>query len=82
MAGSLQAKIDEAAKDGVITAARSQKEHEDIHVLGNEVVHDDWRSIDEAEVESALHYAQRVLEVLYADRDTVAKGRLKAAPNP
>jgi len=87
VAGSLQAKIDEAAKDGVITVARSQKAHEDIRVLGNEVVHDDWRPVDGAEVESALHYAQRVLEDLYDDRDTVekiltAKGRLKPTPNP
>lgn len=65
--GSLQKKIDEAAKDGVITAARKQKVHEDIRVLGNEVVHDEWREINEAEVETALHYAQRILEDLYDD---------------
>ena len=67
MEGSLQKKIDEAAKDGVITAARKQKVHEDIRVLGNEVVHDEWREINEAEVETALHYAQRILEDLYDD---------------
>lgn len=71
--GSLQAKIDEAAADGVITAARSQKAHEDIRVLGNEVVHDEWRQVTEDEVQSALHYAQRVLEDLYDDRDTVER---------
>ena len=79
--GSLQAKIDEAAADGVITAARRQKAHDDIRVLGNEVVHDDWRAVSEDEVVSALHYAQRVLEDLYDDRPSVeavlnAKGRL------
>jgi hypothetical protein len=71
--GSLQKKIDDAAEDGVITAARKQKAHEDIRVLGNEVVHDEWREIREAEVESALHYAQRILEDLYDDRSTVLK---------
>lgn len=71
--GSLEAKIDEAAADGVITAARSQKAHEDIRVLGNEVVHDEWRAVTEDEVQSSLHYAQRVLEDLYDDRDTVEK---------
>lgn len=80
--GSLQAKIDEAASDGIITAARSQKAHDDIRVLGNEVVHDEWRSVDESEVQAALHYTQRVLEDLYDDRASVeklliAKGRIK-----
>lgn len=79
--GSLQQKIDEAAADGVITSARKQKAHDDIRVLGNEVVHDDWRPVSEDEVVSALHYAQRVLEDLYDDRPSVeavlkAKGRL------
>ena len=79
--GTLQQKIDEAAADGVITAARKQKAHDDIRVLGNEVVHDDSRSVSEDEVVSALHYAQRVLEDLYDDRPSVeavlkTKGRL------
>lgn len=79
--GTLEAKIDDAAADGVITAARRQKAHEDIRVLGNEVVHDEWRAVDEAEVQSALHYAQRVLEDFYDDRTAVEevlrpKGRI------
>jgi len=82
--GSLQQRIDDAAADGVITTARSKKAHEDIRVLGNEVVHDEWRAVDRAEVETGLHYAQRILEDLYDDRDTIlgilkAKGRLEAA---
>jgi len=82
VAGSLENKIDEAAADGVITKARSQKAHEDIRVLGNEVVHDEWRLVEQGEVVSALHYAQRVLEDLYDDRSTVegmlrGKGRIK-----
>ena len=79
--GTLQQKINDAAADGVITSARRQKAHDDIRVLGNEVVHDDWRLVLEDEVVSALHYAQRVLEDLYDDRPSVeailkAKGRL------
>jgi Domain of unknown function (DUF4145) len=79
--GVLQQKIDDAAADGVITSARRQKAHDDIRVLGNEVVHDDWRPVEEDEVEAALHYAQRVLEDLYDDRAAVeavlkVKGRL------
>lgn len=69
--GTLRQKIDAAASDGVITAARKQKAHDDIRVLGNEVVHDDWREIEEDEVQVALHYAQRILEDFYDDRDSV-----------
>ena len=87
MQGSLQQKIDDAAADGVITSARRQKAHDDIRVLGNEVVHDDWRHVDDAEVQVALHYAQRVLEDLYDDRTAVeavlhSKGRLTPPPSP
>jgi hypothetical protein len=79
--GSLQTKIDDAAADGVITAARKQRAHDDIRVLGNEVVHDEWRPVSAEEVKSALHYTQRVLEDFYDDRTAVeqvlkAKGRL------
>jgi hypothetical protein len=71
--GSLQQKIDDASGDGVITAARKQKAHDDIRVLGNEVVHDEWRQVTEEEVEVASHYAQRILEDLYDDRGSVEK---------
>jgi hypothetical protein len=84
--GRLNEKIDAAASDGVITAARKQKAHDDIRVLGNEVVHDDWRQVSEDEVISALHYTQRVIEDLYDDRPTVEAilqtRRQAAAPPP
>lgn len=84
--GTLQQRIDEAAADGVITAARKQKAHDDVRVLGNEVVHDDWRAVTEDEVQSALHYVQRILEDLYDDRSSVetilyAKNRLQKPPS-
>ncbi|RIK94740.1 MAG: hypothetical protein DCC71_23230 [Proteobacteria bacterium] len=84
--GSLQQKIDAAAEDGVITEARKRKAHEDIRVLGNEVVHDDWRSVSAQEVEAALHYVQRILEDLYDDRAAVEQvlaqnGRLSTTEN-
>lgn len=79
--GSLADKIYKAADDGVITAARKQRAHDDVRVLGNEVVHDDWRKVAEDEVFASLHYVQRVLEDLYDDRPSVesilrAKGRI------
>jgi hypothetical protein len=69
--GLLAQKINEAAADGAITASRRQRAHDDIRVLGNEVVHDDWRAVTSDEVQTALHYSQRVLEDLYDDRATV-----------
>jgi hypothetical protein len=69
--GGLNDRIDRAAADGVITAARKQKAHEDVRVLGNEVVHEEWRPVSPEEVEQALHYVQRILEDFYDDRATV-----------
>ena len=85
--GSLQKKIDEAAKDGVITAARSKRAHDEIRVLGNDVLHDDWREITEDEVIAAHKYSQRILEDLYDDRPSVEallkeKGRLSNSTSP
>jgi len=81
--GSLADRIDEAAADGTITAARSKRAHEDIRVLGNDVLHDEWREVTEDEFDEAHHYAQRILEDFYDDRPTVEallieKGRMKA----
>jgi hypothetical protein len=77
----LQKRIDAAAADGAITDARRRRAHENIRSLGNDVLHDDWRRVDDEEVEDAHRYSQRILEDLYDDRITVealliAKGRL------
>jgi hypothetical protein len=73
-------RIEAAADDGVITQARKTRAHENIRVLGNEVLHDDWREVTQDEFDDAHHYSQRILEDLYDDRLTVenilkAKGR-------
>jgi Domain of unknown function (DUF4145) len=62
--------IDAAAADGAITATRQKRAHEDIRALGNDVLHDEWEPISEEAVESAHHYAQRILEDFYDDRPT------------
>ena len=64
-------RIDKAAADGVITAARSKRAHDDVRVLGNDVLHDDWRVVTEEEVELSHRYVQRILEDLYDDRASV-----------
>jgi hypothetical protein len=79
--GNLATRIDEAAKDGVITAARSKRIHEDIRVLGNDILHEEWREVTEDEYDQAHRYTQRILEDLYDDRVSVVailgdKGRL------
>jgi hypothetical protein len=69
--GSLAARIDEAAGDGVITAARRHRAHDDIRVLGNDVLHDEWRVVTEQEYSDAHHYAQRIMEDFYDQRAQV-----------
>jgi Domain of unknown function (DUF4145) len=81
--GSLAQRIDQAAADGAITAARSKRAHEDIRVLGNDILHDDWKEVSEEEFDHAHHYAQRILEDFYDDRASVEallieKGRIKS----
>lgn len=81
--GSLAERIDHAAADGTITAARSKRAHEDIRVLGNDVLHDEWRAVTAEEFDQAHHYTQRILEDFYDDRPSVealliSKSRLKA----
>jgi len=81
--GSLADRINLAASDGVITEARKRRAHDEIRVLGNDVLHDDWRQVTQEEVTLAHHYVQRVTEDFYDDRTSVeavlvAKGRLEA----
>jgi hypothetical protein len=64
-------RIEAAANDAVITQARKTRAQENIGVLGNDILHDDWREVKQDEYEEAHHYAQRILEDLYDDRTTV-----------
>jgi len=68
---SLEKKIEMAANDRVITEARKRRAHEEIRVLGNDVLHDEWHPIPPEDPESARHYCQRILEDLYDDRESV-----------
>jgi hypothetical protein len=85
--GNLEAKIDQAESDHVITAARKRQVHEDVRRLGNDVVHDPWRLVTVIEYEQAHQYVEWLLEDFYADRPTVqaelvAANRLDASGNP
>jgi hypothetical protein len=70
-------RIDAAAEDRVITETRQKRAHENIRVLGNDVLHEDWREVKQEEFEEAHKYAQRLLEDFYDDRPTV-EARLAA----
>jgi hypothetical protein len=70
-------RIDAAASDKVITETRQKRAHENIRVLGNDVLHDDWREVTEDEFTDAHKYTQRILEDFYDDRKTV-EARLRA----
>ena len=80
-------RIDRAAEDGVITSARQKRAHDQIRTLGNDVLHEDWREVEPAEVLSAHHYTQRLIEDFYDDRESVEailrdKNRIDAADVP
>lgn len=70
---NLEQQIEAAGSDGVITQARKRKAHEEVRVLGNDVLHDEWHEIPASDVEAARHYTQRILEDFYDDRDSVLK---------
>jgi Domain of unknown function (DUF4145) len=74
-------RIDAAAEDRVITETRQKRAHENIRVLGNDVLHDDWREVAQAEYEEAHKYAQRLIEDFYDDRPTV-EARLTTQGRP
>jgi hypothetical protein len=74
-------RIDAAADDRVITETRQKRAHENIRVLGNDVLHEDWREVTQQEYEEAHKYAQRLLEDFYDDRPTV-EARLSAQGRP
>ncbi|MFM0051756.1 DUF4145 domain-containing protein [Caballeronia grimmiae] len=69
--GNLKRQIDAAADDGVITAARQKRAHEELRVLGNDVLHDEWSPMTADDVELAHRYAQRILEDFYDDRESI-----------
>ena len=60
----------------MITETRKKRAHENIRVLGNDVLHDEWREVRQDEFEEAWKYSQRILEDFYDDRPTVEE-RLK-----
>ena len=74
-------RIDAAAWDKVITETRQKRAHENIRVLGNDILHDDWREVAADEFSDAHKYAQRILEDFYDDRSTV-EARLAAQKRP
>ena len=63
--------IDAMEKDSVITHQRKNRAHDNIRVLGNDVLHEKWCEIKEKDVESSRHYCQRIIEDLYDDRESV-----------
>jgi hypothetical protein len=73
--------IEAAMKDGILTQVRKKRAHNEIRVLGNDVLHEEWHSVPKEDVEVVRHYTQRILEDFYDDRETVIeqlkeKGRL------
>jgi len=80
--GSLHTRIDEAARDGVITPPRQKRAHDDVRVLGNDVLHEEWRVVTAEEYEAAHHYVQRIIEDFYDLRAEVEAMLTKAGRLP
>jgi hypothetical protein len=74
---NLKQRIDAAYADEIITAARKERAQQNIRVLGNDVLHEDWRAVDVEEYDLAHDYTQRILEDFYDHRVEVEK-QLKA----
>ncbi len=79
--GNLKDKINAANEDGIITDSRARRAHNEVRVLGNDVLHDEWKAVTEDDFGASYHYCQRIIEDLYDDRDTVenilkVKGRI------
>ncbi len=74
-------RIDAAAADTIITETRKKRAHENVRVLGNDILHDDWREVKQEEFDEAHHYTQRILEDFYDDRVTV-EALLKSKNRP
>ena len=68
---NLLQRIDAATDDKIITEARRKRAHEEIRVLGNDVLHDEWRKLEEEDVTLAHKYCQRIIEDFYDERDSV-----------
>jgi len=68
---NLASQIDEASTDGVITKSRKKRAHDDIRVLGNDILHDDWHEIPLVDVLEARKYTHWILTDFYDDRVTV-----------
>lgn len=64
-------KIDAANMDKIITDSRTQKAHNEVRALGNDILHDEWKEVTEEGFAIAYHYCQRIIEDFYDDRSTV-----------
>lgn len=78
----LERKIALAAKEGLLTDTLAKKALDKAKVLGDDVLHQDYRIILADEVNDSLKYVARVIEEFYEEREEVekilvVKGRLK-----
>ena len=68
---NLKERIDAAASDDVITSSRQKRTHDEIRVLGNDVLHEPWKEFKEEDVKLSHQYTQRIIEDFYDERASV-----------
>jgi uncharacterized membrane protein len=69
--GALFVRIEQARDEQTITAARARAAHDHVRTLGNDVLHEPWREVDQAEAEAAHRYVARIIEDFYDQRPSV-----------
>ena len=81
-AGKLDKKIEAAATDGVITRSRKRSAHNNIRLLGNDILHGVYRIVNEEQFLAAHRYTQRILEDLYDNREATLETLQDAGRKP
>ena len=79
---NLKDQIDKACADAVITESRKKRAQEDVRVLGNEILHEEWRAVSPEDVVQSHRYVQRILEDFYDDRPAVEEVLKRAGRLP
>lgn len=69
----LSTNLKNLGEDGIIPIPLKEKATSIVKVLGDDVMHKEWREIEEEEFEEAHKYTQKILDAFYDDAETVKK---------
>jgi len=83
----LASKLKQLMEDRIITKPLAKQNQDIVRILGNDVLHGDWRDISSDEYEQAHKYTHRLIDAFYDDHESVieeltALGRTLPDENP